>query len=136
MYLQHFSKGVKYLGAVIKPHRIYIANRTKGNFYHSLKSHSAVTKDHKPSREEQEAFLSSTNSYLGIVKHYKTYTMRKKMLKTLISGWWENYFTIGKNYEKLERKVKKIKKHPYKRKHTRNNATNTNTAHTPYRPPY
>jgi len=33
VYLQHYSKGVKYLGAVIKPHRIYIANRTTGNFH-------------------------------------------------------------------------------------------------------
>lgn len=32
IYLQHYSKGVKYLGAVIMPNRIYIANRTKGNF--------------------------------------------------------------------------------------------------------
>lgn len=32
IYLQHYSKGVKYLGVVIQPHRIYIANRTKGNF--------------------------------------------------------------------------------------------------------
>ncbi len=36
IYLQHFSKGVKFLGAVIKPNRIYIANRTKGNFYKAI----------------------------------------------------------------------------------------------------
>ena len=36
IYLQHYSKGVKYLGAVIKPHKTYIANRTKGNFYNAI----------------------------------------------------------------------------------------------------
>ena len=33
IYLQHFSKGVNFLGTVIKPHRIYIQNHIKGNFY-------------------------------------------------------------------------------------------------------
>jgi RNA-directed DNA polymerase len=28
IYLQHFSKGVSFLGTIIKPHRIYIAKRT------------------------------------------------------------------------------------------------------------
>jgi RNA-directed DNA polymerase len=32
IFLQHYSKGVPFLGTVIKPNRIYIANRTKGNF--------------------------------------------------------------------------------------------------------
>ena len=36
IYLQHFSKGVQYLGAIIKPHRVYVANRTKGNFYEAI----------------------------------------------------------------------------------------------------
>jgi hypothetical protein len=119
IYFQHYTKGVKYLGSVIKPHRIYIANRTKGNFYKKIEEHNKIARDHKPSEEEKEAFLSSMNSYLGImkpckddkqVKLYKTYTLRKNMLKRNISGWWENYFTIGKNYEKLERKHKIIKK--------------------------
>ena len=29
IYLQHFSKGVKFIGAVVKPGREYIGNRTK-----------------------------------------------------------------------------------------------------------
>ncbi len=137
IYLQHFSKGVKYLGAVIKPHRIYIANRTKGNFYKKIEEHNKIVRNHsprgiiklnndctfrgniqrgKPTKQEKDAFMSSMNSFFGIMKHYKTYNIRKSMLKENISGWWENYFTIGKNYEKLERKEKKIKKTPYNRK--------------------
>jgi RNA-directed DNA polymerase len=97
VYLQPFSKGVKYLGAVILPHRIYLANRTKGNFYESIKKHSAVAKDHKPVIEERKAFLSSMNSYLGIASHYKTYKLRKRMLFRYLSGWWWNhaYLTSG-----------------------------------------
>lgn len=80
IYLQHFSKGVKYLGAVIKPHRIYIANRTKGNFYAAIEKQNPIAREHKPTNEEKEQFLSSINSYLGIMKHYKTYNIRKQIL--------------------------------------------------------
>jgi RNA-directed DNA polymerase len=38
IYLQHYTKGVKFLGTVIKPNRIYIANRTKGNFINTVLS--------------------------------------------------------------------------------------------------
>jgi len=69
IYLQHFSKGVKFLGVVIKPHRIYIANRTKGNFYEAIEKQNKIARNHKPTKKEQKDFLSSMNSYLGIIKH-------------------------------------------------------------------
>jgi hypothetical protein len=106
IYLQHYSKGVKFIGGVIKPHRIYIANRTKGNLYASIDKYNQIARDHKPTKQEKDAFMSSMNSYLGIMKHYKTYNIRKTMLRENISGWWENYFTIGNRYEKLEKKQK------------------------------
>jgi len=91
IYLQHYSKGVKYLGAVIKPHRIYVANRTKGNFYESIQKQNEIVRDHKPTEEEKAQFISSMNSYLGILQHYKTYRMRKRMLFETLSAWWWNY---------------------------------------------
>jgi len=109
IYFQHFSKGVKFLGAVIKPHRIYIANRTKGNFYQAIEKQNKIARDHKPSKEEQSAFLSSMNSYLGILKHYKTYKIRKKIIRQKLSGWWENYFyAVG--YCKFAAKKRIVKK--------------------------
>ncbi len=107
IYLQHFSKGVKYLGAVIKPHRIYIANRTKGNFYAAIEEQNIIVRDHKPTKEEQKAFLSSMNSYLGILKHYKTYKIRRKMILENLSAWWWNYVYLSNNIGKfvLKRKV-------------------------------
>lgn len=95
IYLQHYSKGVKYLGVVIKPHRNYIANRTKGNFYRAVAKQNAIARDHKPTKDEQHAFLSSMNSYLGILKHYKTYKLRKNMISKHLSGWWWNYVYLS-----------------------------------------
>jgi hypothetical protein len=41
IYLQHSSKGVQFLGVIIKPHRIYIAKRTQGNFYDAIQKQNA-----------------------------------------------------------------------------------------------
>ena len=94
IYLQHYSKGVQYLGAIIKPHRIYIASRTKGNFYNAIEKQNKIARNHKPTKKEQQAFLSSINSYLGIIKHYKTYKHRKQMIFKNLSGWWWNYICL------------------------------------------
>jgi RNA-directed DNA polymerase len=110
IYLQHFSNGVKYLGAVIKPHRIYIANRTKGNFYNAIEKQNKIARDHKPTKEEQEAFQSSINSYLGIMKHYKSYKLRKNMLFKNLSAWWWNYFYLSGGIAKFNQKNKTLKK--------------------------
>jgi len=111
IYLQHYSKGMKFLGVIIKPHRIYIANRTKGNFYQAIQEQNKIARDHKPTKEEQVAFLSSMNSYLGILKHYKTYNLRKRMIRKHLSGWWENIF-YAKGYSRFiaRRRIRKQSK--------------------------
>ena len=38
IYFQHYKKGVKYLGVIIKPYYICILNRTKGNFYQAIRN--------------------------------------------------------------------------------------------------
>jgi hypothetical protein len=106
IYLQHFSKGVKYLGAVIKPHRIYIAKRTSGNFYKAIEKQNKIVRDNKPDMEEQENFLSSMNSYLGILKHYKTYNLRKRILFKNLSAWWWNYVYLSGGIQKFVLKCK------------------------------
>jgi RNA-directed DNA polymerase len=93
MYFQHYTKGVKYLGAVIKPYRLYIANRTKGNLYHAIEKLNLIALNHKPSKHEKNKFLSSMNSYLGIMKHYKTYRLRKHIIiKNLSISWWKHAY--------------------------------------------
>jgi len=104
IYLQHYSKGVKFLGTVILPNRIYIANRTKGNFYNAIEKQNQIARNHKPTKEEQQAFQSSMNSYLGIMKHYKTYKLRKQMLFKNLSGWWWNYVYLSGGICKFLRK--------------------------------
>ena len=106
IYLQHYSKGVQYLGAIIKPHRVYLANRTKGNFYATIESQNLIARAHKPIKEEQGKFLSSMNSYLGIMKHYKSYKLRKNMIFKLLSCWWWNHVCLTGGIAKFSLKHK------------------------------
>jgi hypothetical protein len=46
--------------------------------------------------------------------HYKTYKLRKRMIRKHISGWWENYF-FAKGYVKMVAK-QKIRKRKHFRK--------------------
>ena len=110
IYLQHYSKGVIYLGAVIKPHKTYIANRTKGNFYNAIEKQNQIARNHKPTKEEQQAFQSSMNSYLGIMKHYKSYNLRKRMIFKRLSGYWFNHVYLSGEIAKFVLKVRPVKK--------------------------
>lgn len=106
IYLQHFSKGVPFLGAIIKPGRIYIGKRTKGNFYHAIHKQNDLIKHHKPVKEEQAGFQSSMNSYLGIMKHYNSYRLRKKMVWKYLSPYWWNHVYMSGGYAKFVLKKK------------------------------
>ena len=100
-YLQHHSKGVPFLGTVIKPNRIYIGNRIKSNFYQSIVAHNRIANDHRPTKEDQLKFQSSMNSYLGILGHYNTYRLRKKMLWKYLSPYWWNLGYLSGGYAKF-----------------------------------
>ncbi|MFY9308763.1 MAG: reverse transcriptase domain-containing protein [Bacteroidia bacterium] len=112
IYLQPCENGVKFLGAVIKPGRTYIASRTKGNFYNAIVRWNKLLKENnnKLSAEDLNLFLSSMNSYLGIMKHYETYKLRKKMLLQHLSGYFWNDIYISGGYSKLVLKARRV--HP------------------------
>ena len=80
IHLQHYSKGVQYLGAVIKPHRIYVSGRITGNFYATIAKQNRLLAVADVGKEVKAAFISSMNSYLGIMKHYKSYKVRKSLI--------------------------------------------------------
>jgi hypothetical protein len=80
IYLQHYSKGFTFVGAFIKPGRNYIGNRTKKNFRHKMRQIENRLTKVIPAPEEREKVRSSVNSYLGLMRHFRTYNLRKKVL--------------------------------------------------------
>ena len=103
IFMQHYVRGVTFLGAVIKPGRIYIGNRTKGNFYQAIKRQNQCIKLRIPNDEEVKAFQSAMNSYLGLLRHYKTYRIRKKAIQSILSNSWNKYVVADEQFLKFSR---------------------------------
>lgn len=94
IYLQHYSKVVQFLGTIIKPGRVYSAKRLKANFWQAIAIESELARDHKPGEDEQEAFLARMNSYLGLLRHFDTYRLRKRLVYRNLSSWWWNCVSL------------------------------------------
>ena len=107
IYLQHYSKGVKFLGAIIKPFRMYITSRTKNNLYQNIGLWNSIIKkqNYRLYREQINAYLASINSYMGIMIHFSTYNLRRKMLNERVSNEFYKYFSISDSFKKLKKKV-------------------------------
>lgn len=101
-YLQHYQKGVQFLGVLIKPYRIYIGKRVKRNLYSKIDFWNEVIDSNKGnlSSEEKHLFRSQINSYLGLMKHYNTYKLRKKILEIDLDNYFSEYFEFPLSYEK------------------------------------
>lgn len=77
IYLQNYKKGLNFIGAVLKPNRVYISNRTKGNFYNALKN---LNDNFEYSDKFLISALCTINSYLGIMVKFNTYKIRRRLL--------------------------------------------------------
>jgi len=80
VYLQHYTKGVNYLGATIKPYRMYISNRTKHKFRQCIRNWEQFLKTTTPSKKDLHKMRASFNSYLGLLQHYRAYNIKRKVL--------------------------------------------------------
>lgn len=85
IYLQHYSKWVKFLGAYLKPWRMYIHRRTLGSFKRKMKYISYLW-----NKKEQ---LNSINSYLWVLRHGRNFVFRKKILSSLSDFAFDTNFT-------------------------------------------
>ena len=100
--MQHYSKGVNYIGGFIKPNRIYVSKRTKGNFYDAIHNQNKLIENTiNPNNAEKQLFLSSMNSYLGILGHYKSYKLRKLYITERLSKKWMIYFSVNNSFTKF-----------------------------------
>jgi hypothetical protein len=73
IYLQEISYGVKFLGAVIKPNHIHAGPRLIKNFHRCLVKAS-----------KNQANIQQINSYLGLLKQFHSFNLRKKYFQSYI----------------------------------------------------
>ena len=104
LYLQHYRHGVRFLGCFIKPSHTVVNYRTVNNFKQKIARFNALAIEHKPDKQERDSFISSVNSYLGCMKHYKTFRMREKILFRCIHQFWFKQISVFGKSEKIIRR--------------------------------
>ena len=97
LYIQECSRGVTFTGAIIKQDRIYCGGRAICKMYDKIASRYSHYNEH-----QIDNFISSVNSYLGLMRHYKSYKVRKKFILSNIDEWMP-HVTIGKSYQKINK---------------------------------
>lgn len=106
-YLQYCAKGVKFTGMVVKPARTYMGNATRANFVNKIRGFNRLAERREPVAEDVHRFVASMNSYLGYLKHHKTYTIRHGLMKLISPKWWRTAsFTSGATKITCNRKYK------------------------------
>ncbi|MBP3630134.1 MAG: hypothetical protein J6J23_01460, partial [Clostridia bacterium] len=89
-------------GGVVKPNRIYVSNRTKGNFYKKICGiNKKFINNEKITIENIIKTESYINSYIGHMIYYNTFKLRKKLLDNILSDKAKKYYKISKTYNKV-----------------------------------
>jgi len=113
IYIQHYSKGVLFVGAFILPNRIYISNRVVGNIYDAVSKYNKIAKEGF-AEAHIDTFVATMNSYYGLMRHFNTYNLRRKIGKLIDPEWWQYIYVEGhwevfviKNEYNFKKQIKK-----------------------------
>lgn len=101
-YFQYYGNGVPFTGTVVKKSHVYVGNRTISN------AHVAIYRLNNFSKSQKQLLhnVQSVNSYLGVMRHYDTYDIRKRLINMIKPELWEKIYVKG-HYDSVH-----IKKHP------------------------
>ena len=121
IYIQPVRNGVLFVGAMIRPGRTYISNRTRGKMYNKLRFYNKMAEEGK-ALQFLDKFVASMNSYLGMMVHYRTFKIRRKVYENTSPIWWQyvymandyKKYVIKKQYRPLEISKKKVKSGAYR----------------------
>ncbi len=109
IYFQHYTKGVQFLNAYIKPWRTYIRNRTKSKAYQVIHRWNgyfeALPAGSAPPKEKLMEFRAQMNSYLGMMVHQNTYKLRQKILSQRLSPEAYRYIYTVNNKKIVVKKM-------------------------------
>ncbi len=102
VYIQEARHGVRFLGSVIRPGRVYADEAAVRALGRSLERLERACQ-RGCSTDELERRVSSVNSYLGMMSHAKSYAIRRRMLSEKVHLW--RYCYVVKKF--LILKIKK-----------------------------
>ena len=95
-YLQPIRHGVKFIGSMIMPGRVYCGNRVRGRLEEVLFKNT-------PTEDNIDYLVSAINSYLGLISHYSSYNIRKELLIDKLPDQWRQWIRPVYPYTKILR---------------------------------
>ena len=99
-YIQPVSHGVLFVGSMIKPHRIYLSNRTLARFKEKVYGYNRLMEEKELNIYDCKRIQSVVNSYLGFCRNKNEYNNRKKILLEFSHVFYK-YFYIAGHYDKI-----------------------------------
>ncbi len=85
MYLQHYTKGVLFVGGMILPGRKYISRRTLGFLHTAFDECKRIAN----AAERCERVVATMNSYFGMLQHYDAYSLTTCLIRQLPASWYQ-----------------------------------------------
>lgn len=102
-YLQHWTKGVSFLGGACKMCRFYVGKRTVHNARKAVEEINGI----KDKQGYCTTAMQRINSYLGYMGHFDSYTIRRRLISMLDKEWLRYfYFTNSAKKAVLREKYK------------------------------
>lgn len=112
IYLQHYAKGVRFVGSVIKPGRKYIASRTFANFCRKLYHQNELVEQRAPTKKEVFHFVAMVNSYMGMMLHFQSGRHFRRFLRRLSREWY-HYIIIVKRGRRVKLHIRSSQPAPH-----------------------
>lgn len=92
LYLQHYSKGVAFVGAVIKPGRKYVSNRTVARLNRKIRMYGCELAKGVVNEKRMLTITCSMNSYLGNFKHYSALRLFHRVRIWMDNTWFNHFY--------------------------------------------
>jgi len=104
-YLQHYRKGVLFVGGMIRPGYVLMGNRSIGFAFDFIRSQNLLACEvgEQLSQEQQEHFVASMNSYLGMTQQFKAFGVSKMMINEVSPQWYRHVW-----FSRRGRRVKAV----------------------------
>jgi hypothetical protein len=103
IYLQPLEHGVVFLGAHIKPHRMYVRRRTLGQMRTAIREADRRLLQHGEEIPDVKLLCdlrSLVNSYFGYTGAFKSHRVRKELWEACKG--FQKYFSCGGDYRKIK----------------------------------
>ena len=98
-YMQHYAKGVLFIGGMILPGRKYMSRRTVGFMHEALEACKRLVGDNSnPPMEVRERVRATMNSYFGMLQHYDALRLTSSVIRSLPQEWFHWMYIVRRGH--------------------------------------